>query len=152
MTIQATRATLLGTLVRSSDPRRIARVLGRMSHKDLSLLLLELPPLGLRRIARVLLDDDHRAASLERIASDALVRLLAHAPDDLTRASLEAMPPREAARFLRALPYVRRHALLTGMEASVAARITSQLPRAARPRRVGDDSLGAVLRLRRLFA
>ena len=152
VTIQATRALLLSNLVRSSDRKRVVRLLGRLSGSDLSLLLLQIDGIGLRRAAQVLLEGERVHESLARLSPEAQRRLLHHAPDVDARRALLMMRPRAAAVELMALPYTRRHVLLAGMEGPPRDRLIGLLPRRARPPRAGQDGIGAVLRLRRILA
>ncbi|MGM0575879.1 MAG: hypothetical protein ACQEXJ_09145 [Myxococcota bacterium] len=152
MTIQATRAVLLSNLLRAGDARRIARLLDRLPAHDLSRLLAGLEELELRRAARVLLDERRCEQSVACLAPRAVARLVVAAREDDARRALEHMPRREAARVLLAMSEARRERLIDGLPEGERRRLVPALPRSARPRRRGEEGLGSVLRLRRLFA
>lgn len=154
MTLLATRTRMLGTLLRSADTPRIARLVDRLESADLSRLLLSLNDFELRRAAQVLLDDQRVEATVERLDVRALARLVTAATPDDARRALVVMTPRAAATLLRLVTGTPREHLVGLLTPAYAGEVVRRLPRGLRPRDAHgqESSLGAALRLRRLFA
>ncbi len=154
MTLLDTRVRLLGTLLRSGDAPRIARLVDRLHPGDLSRLILSLDDLELRRAAQVVLHPDRVARTIDGVDLRAVARLVdAAGPADAARA-LELLPPRGVASVLALVAAARRARLLDLLPAHARAQALRQLPRGLRPAQEPrpESSLGAALRLRRLFA
>jgi len=154
MTTNVTRARLLSTVLRTGDARRIRRLVDRLERRDLAGVLPALSHLDLRRLATALFDEERVAHTIAGLNAEGLARLLlaAHASDARTLLRRLADDDGElATATLLALPTSARMASLQTVDGEARAALVRRLPRRARPT-THDETLGAALRLRRIFA
>lgn len=139
MTLRSTRTLLWSHLLRTGQTRRIARLVARLEPGELQRLVREVAALELRHAARVLLDDEHLAATLEALDDHHLARVLEAAADE------DALRALSALRTLRVGPRRRANRVLALLEPARRDHLARRLGE-------GSNPIGAVLRLGRLFA
>lgn len=152
MSLHATRALLLGNLLRRGDRRRVARLFDRLEAGELGVLLQRLDALGLRRAAAILLDEYRVAKSVAELEADPLSRLLVAADASDAQRALTWLPLRRARAVLSRVPRIKRRQLLAAVDETRRRRLQRALPRRIRPDARSERRLGPVLRLRRIFA